>query len=276
MAHTFKFALIRVTPDVRRGETVNVGVVVLGPDGPDVRLLPSMEKVHALDAGFEASAIGEVPQIIEMWASDSWGKDGGFGFFGEFGPVTISECGAFVAHTAKEYEREIDALMESLVSPPKVKKVKQLRRSRVRTELKKVFEQHELLADEENDFAKGLVVEHYPVAEKMELYADFAALNGTRRVINTIDFRVSRTAHSVKHREACAIALTHELAKDNDKKYSTETFVVFATSAASSDDIASHIAVLKKNASYLIDFSDSTRIRDLVYEIGRGVQSHSN
>ena len=53
MEAVYDYAILRVSPDARRGESVNVGVAVFLPHRLDVRILPSLAKVAALAPGFE-------------------------------------------------------------------------------------------------------------------------------------------------------------------------------------------------------------------------------
>jgi hypothetical protein len=47
MAPSYKFSVVQARPDRMRGERVNVGVIVRGPDGVDVRL-PEIRKLSPL------------------------------------------------------------------------------------------------------------------------------------------------------------------------------------------------------------------------------------
>ena len=44
MANIYKFAIIRVSPDPRRGERVNIGVAIFNSYDIDVRILPSLSR----------------------------------------------------------------------------------------------------------------------------------------------------------------------------------------------------------------------------------------
>ena len=50
MAHIFSFAILKAIPDPKRGERVNVGIVVFKPDGSDIRI-PEVGKLRALHDG---------------------------------------------------------------------------------------------------------------------------------------------------------------------------------------------------------------------------------
>ncbi len=48
---TFKYSLIRVTPNLEKGETINVGLIVYHDSDIDVRMLNSVSKLKAIDKG---------------------------------------------------------------------------------------------------------------------------------------------------------------------------------------------------------------------------------
>ncbi|WWW74772.1 DUF3037 domain-containing protein [Escherichia coli] len=49
---TFKYSLIRVTPNLEKGETINVGLIVYHDSDIDVRMLNSVSKLKAIDKDF--------------------------------------------------------------------------------------------------------------------------------------------------------------------------------------------------------------------------------
>ncbi|MBZ7756557.1 DUF3037 domain-containing protein, partial [Raoultella ornithinolytica] len=46
---TFKYSLIRVTPNLEKGETINVGLIVYRENEIDVRMINSVSKLRAID-----------------------------------------------------------------------------------------------------------------------------------------------------------------------------------------------------------------------------------
>jgi hypothetical protein len=74
MEHSYSYSVLRVIPNQRRGECVNVGVVVFRPDGDtQVRMLSSLNKVYALDANIDVSQFDDLPQMIIDWVSGTEG-----------------------------------------------------------------------------------------------------------------------------------------------------------------------------------------------------------
>ena len=62
-----KYAVLRIVPDERRGERVNIGLIVLKDTSIDVRLISSMSKVSALDGSIDLGQILALPSGIESW-----------------------------------------------------------------------------------------------------------------------------------------------------------------------------------------------------------------
>ena len=114
---TNKYAVLRIVPDERRGERVNVGLIVLKDRAVDVRLAGSMSKVSAIDGSVDVSQILALPKLIESWLSRTRGADAKYGVLKNSGLVSLSELGWFNARDIDEYEGTLARLMEKLVVP---------------------------------------------------------------------------------------------------------------------------------------------------------------
>lgn len=112
------YSVIRLVPNVRRGEFLNIGIVVYKPDQLDIRLLSETEwvKVHAVAPRVDRSLVDnlqadwdhtclhiQAPQERQMAL--------------EVSPdVYASKMDKFAA-TASSYEHDLDALFRELVAP---------------------------------------------------------------------------------------------------------------------------------------------------------------
>ncbi len=68
MTHIFSFAILKATPDPRRGERVNVGIVVFKPDGLDIRI-PEVGKLRALHDGDWSDYLEHVrTQLVRLFS----------------------------------------------------------------------------------------------------------------------------------------------------------------------------------------------------------------
>src|SRR2546429_9121089 len=66
MANTYKYTILTAVPDARRGERVNVGIVVFRDDFLDVRFRQASSKLKALTGATWESRIYSVQERIEQ------------------------------------------------------------------------------------------------------------------------------------------------------------------------------------------------------------------
>lgn len=115
MSDTYSYALIRAVPDARRGEWVNIGVVVFLPDRLDVRLLRDLSKLRVMDPSLDLSLLDEL--------EDGWNAMARKGKVGERHsilarcPVAHASPLAWFISSAEDYERNVAAIMTDLVIP---------------------------------------------------------------------------------------------------------------------------------------------------------------
>lgn len=225
MAHWYRYAVLRVTPDKIRGEVINVGVIVISPSGDlDVVLPDRHKKAVALDANLEQPVIQEMAnqickfadleanplkkeKLIEMACSD------------------ILRCSAFAEFKVdkpEHYHRRIEDLLQLLVNP--VTRKRQAKTQRIATKVKSIFEDHDILGSID-DIDNHLVVPNYPIDALRGLKADFALKNGCMHITQTIDMNTSD--HTQKHAQAALDAVTLDKALNifgND----TRRYVVYS------------------------------------------------
>ena len=75
MSDNYQYSVLRVIPNKRRGECVNVGLVVFFNNKIDVRVLPSLNKVRAIDGKVDLSQIFELPELLNEWIEPNWSID---------------------------------------------------------------------------------------------------------------------------------------------------------------------------------------------------------
>ena len=200
MAHSYSYSVLRAIPDQRRGESVNIGLVVFRPEGgTDVRLLSSLNKVYALDANIDVEQFEVLPQMILDWVSSTNDIAKKHESLKQFGIVTVSDLGYFQCDE-KQYESFLDRIMSALVKPPahfpryKVQ-------GRVHTVLRRIFIQQRVLGASLEDINRKLIVERFPIAVNENLYADFAFKNGVYHITETINYKVTSGINTDKFEE---------------------------------------------------------------------------
>ncbi len=206
MAHWYRYAVLRVTPDKMRGEIVNVGVIVISPNGDlDIVLPERHKKAVALDASLEQPVIQEMAnQICKLADFDS--NPAKKEKLIEMACSDILRCSAFAEFKVdrpENYHRRIDDLLQLLVNP--VTRKRQAKTQRIATKVKSIFEDHEILGSID-DIDNHLVVPNYPIDALRGLKADFALKNGCMHITQTIDMNTSD--HAQKHAQAALDAVT--------------------------------------------------------------------
>lgn len=249
MDDTFSYSLIRIIPDRRRGEWVNVGVVVYLADRLDIRLLDNLSKLRVIAPTFDTSFLKQLPATWERMCETLHTVQGRQELLSHMPLAHASPLAEFVADDGT-YEDQIAAIMRDLVTPPS--RPQREHRSRLETRLKRDFSRSKLLGHEAGDINRHLVVNRYPIDPAAQLYADFALRNGTMRLTETIDFRVKRENLHTRRGLAALKAIT--LAKADELfKGSCVPSVVYAASPETLDVIQPSLNLLGDYADRLYD-----------------------
>lgn len=186
MVHTFEYCVLQATPDRRRGERVNVGLLVFRKDGVDVRLT-GLPKIRALSGKSWNVDVELLQREIEQNFRSNEGSD-------EFvcryhsmeHALKLSSVGRFIASEA-EYDARIDQIQRALIMPPR--SVRSRKSTRINTEISNVFRKAKVLAKKDESIEDHKVVRDFYVSKEEELKADFALKNGVYHVATTLDLR---------------------------------------------------------------------------------------
>ena len=208
-----KYAVLRIVPDERRGERVNIGLIVLKDTSIDVRLISSMSKVSALDGSIDLGQILALPSGIESWLSATRGADAKYQTLRNSGLVSVSELGWFNSLNNVEYEATLMQLMNKLVEPKPSPSKTSTGNTKIASHLRQQFRSSKILGKVKSDIAKHLIVPNYPLAPDEGLYADFVLKNGVYRVTETADFRAESGTSSDRRRIAADAAIKLDTAK---------------------------------------------------------------
>lgn len=225
MARSYKYSVLRVVPDARRGECVNIGLVVFTDRGVDVRILPSLAKVTALNGEVDLATLRELPRVLAEWTTGVSEVESAHALLCNLGIATVSALGSVEVRSESEYERTVSRLMRTLVNP--VTAPRQPYGTRIKTELRSKFRRSNLLGDKSSAIAEHLIVEDYPIDESEGLFADFAMKNGAYHVTETADFRAPSISQPGLLGRASLAAIKLDKAKQSFGP-STKRYVVYA------------------------------------------------
>lgn len=250
MSSQYKFAILRVVPDERRGERVNIGVVVFRPDGPDVRIFPSLAKVRALDATVDLDQLFLLPARLDQWLSKEESPESQHNALRHFGLVEVSELGTFEVR-ADDYESQVRHIMNTLVKPLPAP-AGDVRHTQIQKEVRDVFKMQGILGQKLDDIDKKLVVPNFPIGETENLTVDFALRNGGFHLTETIDYRVRRMTDKQKETGLVAVKLHQASLKFGVE---TERTVLYYPPEGSSKALTPWINLLSEYADEVLNLA---------------------
>lgn len=250
-----KYSLIQFTPDRKRNETINIGLVAFMPDSIVVNLCESIRKIRAVDGAISGNDLKNIESMLQKIFSKSVPEsqeiESRFEFLKLILPDTyqLSTLGCFSAATREEANLKISLLMNELVIPPRPVITRE-RGARIITNLRSIFRQHDLFSDSVDDIFNHRIVEKFPISEKSSLRADFALKNGVYHITETIDLG-ARDA-SVKFKEAGLKSFVMAKAKLELGK-ETKCYAVYSASAADEKDKSEAIDLLSEGSDFIFN-----------------------
>lgn len=254
MAHTYtyNYSVLQVVPDERRGERVNIGLVVFHSNRADVRILASLQKVYALNANIDIEQFLELPGQIAAWLPEGADVSEAHDTLKKFGIVTVSDLGFFECE-GSQYETFVLKLMNALVKPPAVESRMKIQ-GRVQTLLKRTFINQKVLGESLEDINRHLIVPDFPIVKNENLYADFAFKNGSYHITETINFKVRSGLSTDKFEESGLKAVKLDKARKVFGK-STKRFLVYVADAKTERQITPHLNILNDYSEHVLNLS---------------------
>lgn len=250
-----KYSLIQFTPDRKRNETINIGLVAFMPDAIVVNLCESIRKIRAVDGAISGNDLKNIESMLHKIFSRSvpvsMGVENKFDFLKFILPDSyqLSPLGCFGAATRDEANLKVSLLMNELVIPPRPVITRE-RGARIITSLRTIFRQHDLFSDSVDDIFNHRIVERFPISEKSSLRADFALKNGVYHITETIDLG-ARDA-SIKFKEAGLKSFVMAKAKLELGK-ETKCYAVYSASAADEKDKSEAIDLLSEGSDFIFN-----------------------
>jgi hypothetical protein len=248
MAPSYKFAILRAAPDPRRGERVNIGVVVFRAGALDIRFA-ELQKLRALTGrdwdGYVQSYRAHAGRVVGSYHQD----DERLAALASFEKVISPTDFGWLEASTEEYEVRINEILNSFVNRTVLER--KIREPRINTEIAVEFRKHKILAKSSDDLLSHKVVRNVDFHRHKGLRADFVLKNGVYHVTATLDLRKT----SVKIDEACLKAVVLDKAKeefDGDKRL----FGVYAAPLAETINFKDHIELLGDYADELFNWMD--------------------
>ncbi|KAA5834857.1 DUF3037 domain-containing protein [Pseudomonas chlororaphis] len=263
MSNSVKYSLIQFTPDRKRNETINIGLLVFFAESVSVYMCESIRKIRAVDGHTTANELKTIESRLKKIFSKSLQGSPSFDSDYEFlrgmlpSSYQLSTLGYFKCNNSDEASLKINRLMEELVIPPKPR-LARAQGARIVTNLRTIFRQHNLFSENIDDIFKHRIVERFPISEKANLHADFAIKNGVYHITETIDL-AARDA-SVKFKEAGLKSFIMAKAK-LELGNATRCYAVYSATSAEEKDKSDAIDLLTEGSDFIYNLrSDKDKI----------------
>jgi len=230
MDRSFKFSILRLSPGGVRDERINIGAVIFGDDGVDVRLPTRLDKIRVISAALDQEAVRDIARAIgdrddEIRAAGISNVEARISAIGSFGPINFSEIGMFRCESTKDYEARVAAIFQSIVDPEPAPKVLRGKRSRLLTQLKRALRSERVLARRDEDLRSHRIVSNYELAEG--LVADLALKNGVMHIVETVDVSSEDASPRRAVADIAVSALVLEQARINYGEHGARTRLVY-------------------------------------------------
>lgn len=252
---TFKYSVIKYMPDPKRGEIVNVGLVVFRDSKVDIRVLNASAKARILDGASETTDIDSLKQGLQSIASLASSAEQAIEFLSSFGKSStyLSEIDVFILDDINQYEKRVSNLFNDLVKPFSTKD-RASRNSRISTYLKNTFERMEILGKDHDDLSRHKIVHNYPLSDKTGFSADFLLKNGKFHITEAIDFNVNDT--NAKFKETTMKVMTFMEGRKALGEDSARYFV-YAASAAKEKEVIAHLNLAEEYSDKLFNLDSN-------------------
>jgi hypothetical protein len=260
----FKYSIIKYMPDPKRGEIINVGLVVFLPNKLDVRVINASAKLRMLDGSSSMEEIENLKTSIEEISRLSASVEHSLSILKSFrSPSYLSDPGEFVIDDEKQYEQRVRNLFSLLIKPHSTKE-KVVRTPRILSHLKEKFESMDLLAKNTDELSKHKVVYNYPLNEKSGFHADFILKNGKFHITEAIDFNVNDLNSKLKETSMKVMTFMEGRKALGEK---TGSYFVYTATSAIEKEITSHLNMASDYSDELFNLAntkDSARYFDLM------------
>jgi hypothetical protein len=248
--HWFDYSTIRYLPDPKRGEMINIGVVVYRNSGVDVRLLTNTSKIRMFDGDTTSNELFKLKHSISNLCSNSDEPDIQFNLLKNLGSgVFVTEKSSFSIENLSAYEMRVQGLFNSMVRPFSSREPRP-NQSRFFTTIKNEFKKFEILANDTTDIDNHKIVPHFLIDKDSGLQADFMLKNGKYHMSELIDFNVNDM--QAKFKETSLKTMTFITGK-RVLQESMGCYFVYSASASKDKEIVSHLSLAEPNCDRLFN-----------------------
>ena len=273
MAHSYDFAVVKFVPDAIRDESLNAAIIILGPDGLDVRVTPNPERLHTIAPRLVSDTLDELKKSLEALDVTDLPTANRLEQLRRLPGLVISEPGTLHAENPAELSNHIDSLVARLLTTVRAPAMLAAPKATALVqELSITFRKEKLLGRGDEDLSKHKVVRNVSVSSDGSLRADFVAKNRVMHVTETADLRTSGDLSHSRLKDIAVAAMTLDEAKRTFGRR-TQRYFVYAGSAAAEKQARGYLRAAQHHAEKVFNFSsrnDRASYLDNIFAALRG------
>lgn len=257
MERVYKYSVLMCIPNRRRGERVNVGLIVYGDSGIDVHL-PEIAKIKLITGKNWSSYLNNVLENLKekfetLGDSITDGIEGNFQIDPAF---DLSRSGRFVSRDESDYASMVKEILENLVITPKFPRARHSEK-RINTEIAELLRRRGLLASGDETPDSHKVFRNQSIEDGLN--ADFAQKNGAWRCTATLDLRSPPS--NLKDASLKAITLDRAKVKYGD---TTICIGVYAANSIADTNVMRHINLMAPYSAKMFNWQDDRDRQKLI------------
>jgi len=250
----FDYSLLKYMPDPKRGEIVNIGIIVYRSSGVDVKLLSTSSKIRMFDGSTSMAELKKLANSIKSICGLNVVPLDQYERLKSFGTGTfVTDMSSFSISNIGEYESVVEGLFNNLVKPYSSREPRQTS-SRFFTRTKNEFRRLKILANNDSDINNHKIVPHFPIDAGSGLEADFMLKNGKYHMSELIDFNVIDI--QPKFKETTLKTMTFITGRRLLQK-DMGCYFVYDASHSKDSEILPHLSLAEDNCDKMFNLSSA-------------------
>ena len=248
MGTTFEYSVVRVEPDIRRGERVNVGIVVFNGAELDIRIIDTRKAAAIASQNWDAYVQVFASNLKELFKEGRSASDLVTIVEALGRQVNLTKTGWFDARDTNEYEWHVKRIIESLIARPKV--ARRAKETSIASEIAAIFRSALILSAPHEPLESGKVIRNFTVDRGTGLVADFALKNGHLHLATTVNL----TAANPHIGSSASKAITMDIAKKTNSQ--AKAYCVYAVAPSRKTEVSEHISLLGDYADDIFNWHE--------------------
>lgn len=264
----FDFSIIKYMPNVKRGEIINIGLVIYGPNGVDFKFIDNYAKARMLDGVTNDLSIKNLNSSLSdiLLTQD---LNDGIELINELKKgIFLTKVSSFQLGKFETYNQKVQKIYDDLIKPysliePRPRKTT----CRLMSDIKRKLNRQSLLSNNRDDLFNHKIIPSYVLSEKSGITADFMLKNGVYHMSSVVDFNVADTALKFKETGLKVLSF-HEGEKQISKDI--KKYFVYSADMKKENEISGHLGLVDGNCDIMFNMNsdnDSRRYYELMVDL---------